>query len=125
MSSSGSFVNRALPQLIGFLVVSAIYLYAFPQANVFYAGVVLLHALAGVVAAVLLLVWLARSWRRGEPLVRAGMVLLFLGAIPGLALIYTGALRTQWTLVYIHIGVSFFGAGLLAAARLGDRGWVH
>src|ERR1700676_5295199 len=110
MSSTRPSVNRVLPLLIGFLVVSAIYLYAFPQANVFYAGVVLLHALAGVVAAVLLLVWLARSWRRGEPLVRAGIVFLFFGAIPGLALIYAGALRTQWTLVYVHIGVSLLGA---------------
>src|ERR1700682_466407 len=106
MSSSGSFVNRALPQLIGFLVVSAIYLYAFPQANVLYAGVVLLHAVAGVVASVLLLLWLVRSWGQREPLVRAGIVFLFLGAIPGLVLIYTGALRTQWTLIYVHIGVS-------------------
>src|SRR6202158_4165824 len=117
MSSSGTSV-RVLPMLIGFLVGSAIYLYAFPQANVFYAGVVLLHAIAGVVASVLLLLWLIRSWRQGSPLVRVGMFLLFLGAIPGLALIYTGALRTHWTLVYIHIGVSFLGAALIAAARL-------
>src|SRR6266446_1717299 len=120
MSPTRSSVNRALPPLIGFLVVSAIYLYAFPQANVFYAGVVLLHAVAGVVASVWLLLWLIRSLflRQGEPLVRVGMIFLFLGAIPGLALIYTGALRTEWTLVYIHIGVSFLGAGLIAAARL-------
>ena len=98
-------MNRTLPPLIGFLVVSAIYLYAYPQANVLYAGVVLLHAVGGVVAAAMLLFWLARSWRRGEALVCAGIVLLFLGAIPGLALIYTGALRSQWTLVYIHIGL--------------------
>src|SRR5260370_5562423 len=126
MSSSGSFVNRALPLLIGFLVVSAIYLYAFPQANVFYAGVVLLHAAAGVVTSVLLLLWLIWSLflRQGEPMVRVGMILLFLGGILGLALIYTGALRTEWTLVYIHIGVSFLGAGLIAAARLGDHGWL-
>jgi tetratricopeptide (TPR) repeat protein len=126
MSSTGTSVNRALPLLIGFLVVSAIYLYAFPQANVFYAGVVLLHAVAGVVASVLLLLWVIRSLflRQGEPLVRVGMIFLFLGAIPGLALIYTGALRTQWNLVYIHIGVSFLGAGLIAAARLGDHGWL-
>src|SRR6266852_447214 len=124
MSSTGTSVNRLLPLLIAFLVVSAIYLYAFPQANVFYAGVVLLHAIAGVVASVLLLLWLIRSWRQAEPLVRVGMVLLFLGGIPGLALIYTGALRTHWTLVYIHIGVSFLGAGLIAAARLGDHGWL-
>ncbi len=126
MSSTGTSVNRVLPPLIGFLVVSAIYLYAFPQANVFYAGVVLLHAIAGVVVSVLLLLWLIRSLflRQGEPLVRVGMIFLFLGAIPGLALIYTGALRTEWTLVYIHIGVSFLGAGLIAAARLGDHGWL-
>src|SRR5713101_8017807 len=126
MSSTAISVNRVLPLLIGFLVVSAIYLYAFPQANVFYAGVVLLHAVAGVVVSVLLLLWLVRSLFvvQGEPLVRVGMILLFLGAIPGLALIYTGALRTHWTLVYIHIGVSFLGAGLFAAAWLGAQGWL-
>ena len=119
-------MSRALSLLIGFLVVSAIYLYAFPQANVLYAGVVLLHAIAGVVVSVWLLFWLARSLfsRQGDPLVRAGMVFLFLGAIPGLALIYTGALRTHWTLVYVHIGVSFLGAGLIVAARFGARGWL-
>src|SRR5271157_735531 len=122
MSSAGNSVGRLLSLLIAFLVVSAIYLYAFPQANVLYAGVVLLHALAGVVASVWLLLWLVRWWRQGEPLVRVGMVLLFLGAIPGLALIYTGTLRTEWPLVYVHLGLSFLGAGLIAAARIDDRG---
>ena len=122
-------MNRFLSLLIGFLVVSAIYLYTFPQANVLYAGVVLLHAVAGVVASIWLLLWLLRSWREGEPLVRVGTLLLFLGAIPGLALIYTGALRTQWTLVYVHLALSFFGAGLIFAARVGrarrsNRAWL-
>src|SRR6202045_1813437 len=111
-------MNRPLSLLVGFLSASAIYLYTFPQANVFYAGVVLLHTIAGVVASVWLLIWLVRSWRQGDPLIRAGIAFLFLGAIPGLALIYTGALRTQWSLVYIHIGVSFLGAALIGAARL-------
>jgi tetratricopeptide (TPR) repeat protein len=117
-------MHRALSLLIAFLAVSAVYLYAFPQANLFYAGVVLLHALAGVVASVWLLFWLVRRWRQGEPLVRVGIVLLFLGAIPGLVLIYTGALRTEWTLVYVHIVVSFLGFGLIAAAQLGALGWM-
>ena len=126
MSFARLSMNRALSLLIGFLVVSAIYLYAFPQANVLYAGVVLLHAVAGVVAAVWLLLWLVRSFvlRQGEPLVRIGVAVLFLGAIPGLALIYTGVWRAQWTLVYVHLGVSFLGAGLIVAAHLGDRGWL-
>ncbi len=124
MSSARNSVGRVLSLLIGFLVVSAIYLYTFPQANIFYAGVVLLHVVAGVVASVLLLLWLVRSWRQGEPLVRIGMAFLFLGAIPGLALIYTGALRAEWPLVYIHLGLSFVGAGLIAAARMGHHGWL-
>ncbi|MGB9204488.1 MAG: tetratricopeptide repeat protein [Terriglobales bacterium] len=126
MSSAGNSVGKVLSILIGFLVVSAIYLYAFPQANIFYAGVVLLHAVAGVVASVWLLLWLVRFLflRQGEPLVRIGMVFLFLGALPGLALIYTGALRTDWPIVYIHLGLSFLGAGLLAAPRLGNRRWL-
>jgi len=121
MSSAGNSVGRVLSLLIAFLVVSAIYLYAFPQANVLYAGVVLLHALAGVVASVWLLLWLVRSLflRQGDLLVRAGMLFLFLGAIPGLALIYTGTLRTEWPLVYTHLALSFFGAGLIVAARIG------
>jgi len=119
-------MNRVLSLLIGFLFVSAIYLYTFPQANVLYAGVVLLHALAGIALSVWLLWWILRSWRRSDFLVRAGMVLLFLGAIPGLVLLYTGALRTEWNLVYVHLVVSFAGAGLIIAARLGGgRGWLH
>ncbi len=119
MFSSRLSVNRSLAVLIGFLAVSAIYLYAFPQANVFYAGVVLLHVLAGVTASILLLVWLVRSWRLAETLVRAGMLFVFLGALPGLILIYTGALRSDWNLVYLHLGLSFVGVGLLVAARIG------
>jgi len=65
MSSAGNSVDRLLSLLIAFLVVSAIYLYAFPQANIFYAGVVVLHALTGVGASIWLLLWLARSWRQG------------------------------------------------------------
>ena len=38
-------MNRSLSLLVGFLAASAIYLYSFPQANVLYAGVVLLHCL--------------------------------------------------------------------------------
>ncbi len=123
MFSMENSANRLLPLLIGFLVLSAVYLYAFPQANLFYPAIVLLHTAAGVAASTLLALWLVRSWRGGQPLLRAGILLLGLGAILGLALIYTGTLRTEWPLVYAHLGVSFLGAGLMAAAGLGERGW--
>ncbi len=124
MSSARLSVNRLLSVLIGFLAVSAIYLYALPQANIFYAGVVLLHVVAGVTAFVLLLVWLARFWYRAERLLQLGMVFLFLGAILGLLLIYTGTLRTEWRLVYVHLALSFVGVGIIAAIRIGERGWL-
>jgi tetratricopeptide (TPR) repeat protein len=124
MFSAGNFVNRVLPLLIAFLALSAVYLYAYPQANLLYAGVVLLHAVAGVIASVLLLVGLVRFWYRAERLFQLGMALLFLGAILGLILIYTGTLRTEWRLVYVHLALSFAGVGILAAVQLGDRGWL-
>jgi len=125
MPFTGKSLDRVLGLLIAFLVLSAVYLYAFPQANVLYAGVVLLHAVAGVVASALLLFWLALYWRRSELLVRLGMVFLIVGAIRGLVLIYTGTPRTEWSHLLIHIVVSFFGAALIAAATMGDRGWLR
>ncbi len=127
MFSTGNSIGRTLSLLIGWLVLSAIYLYAYPQANVLYAGVVLLHAVAGVVASVWLLLWLVRSLilRKGEPLVRVGMVFLFSGAISGLVLLYTGALSTERRNLYLHIALSFLGVGLIAAARLGKFGWLR
>jgi hypothetical protein len=54
MLSSGNSESRALLLLIAFLTLSALYLYAFPQADIVFAGVVLLHVIAGVMASVLL-----------------------------------------------------------------------
>ena len=68
---SNGFFRRLLPGLLIFLVISAAYLYAFPQATIFYAGVVLLHALAGTAATVLILWSLLRWLRSGSVVARA------------------------------------------------------
>ena len=52
MAISEIFSQRALTRLIVFLTISAAYLYTFPQTNIFYAAVVLLHALAQREAAI-------------------------------------------------------------------------
>ena len=55
---SGCFAHsRVLPALLAFLAFSAAYLYTFPQPNVFYAVVVLLHALAGLFASALIFIF--------------------------------------------------------------------
>src|SRR3954467_4548823 len=116
--------RRALPCLLGFLFLSAIYLYAFPQANVFYAGVVLCHVLAGVVASVYLLVLLFRFLRESSLLARFGWILIAASALLGLALIKLGTSRDEWNWLYLHIGLAAVGSIILFADWAGRRGWL-
>src|SRR5207302_8448703 len=81
ISSSGvSASSRAFSALLVFLVVSATYLYTFPQPNTFYAVIVLLHATTGVVAAVMLAIFFFRWLRSACFAGHAGWVLLGSGA---------------------------------------------
>src|SRR5260370_8550080 len=66
----------ALAPMLIFLFFSAIYLYAFPQPNVVYAIVVLLHAAVGLVATVYLAILLLRLLRPGSILARLGWRLI-------------------------------------------------
>jgi Flp pilus assembly protein TadD len=84
--------------------------------------VVLLHALAGVIAAILLVPALFRLLRNGSILERAGWLIIAAGAVLGLILIKTGTPRTEWKWLYLHIVISLVGAGLLIANKLGSRG---
>ena len=104
--------------LIGFLALSAFYLYTFPQANVFYAVIVLLHAVGGVLAGILLIPTLVRFLRSGNLVSRVGWLTIAAGAVLGLILIKTGTLRTEWNKLYYHIALSVVGIGLLVAGRL-------
>ena len=107
-----------------FLAVSAAYLYTYPQANVFYAGVVLLHASAGLVASVWLALLLTRLWRNGTVIARLGWVLLAGGAVLGLVLIRIGTASPEWNWLYVHIALSLAGVGLLLADWTGRWGWL-
>lgn len=120
--SSQLLSGRALPWLIGFLAVSAAYLYAFPQPNIFYAGIVLLHAAGGLLAAVLLIPTLFRVLRSGSWTSRAGWLLIAAGATLGLILIKTGTPRSEWNWLYLHITISLGGVALLLAGRWGKSG---
>ncbi len=116
--------SRIFSGLLFFLFLSAIYLYGFPQPNLIYAAVVLLHVTAGVVSTVLLLVYLAGLLRRGSFSSRLGWVLLGAGGIVGLILIKTGTTRAEMNILYVHIGLCLAGVGLLFADWLGKRGWL-
>ena len=122
--SRGFFASRVLPGLIVFLFISAAYLYTFPQPNVFYAAIVLLHVVAGVIAAVLLAGFLFRLLRDGSIASRLGWALLIAAAILGLILIKTGTPRVEWNLLYVHIMLSLAGVGIVVAEWAGKRGWL-
>src|SRR5580692_1230524 len=120
----GGFASRALPGLIAFLFVSAGYLYAFPQPNVFYSVIVLLHAVTGAIVTVLLAIFLFPLLRDKSIASCLGWLLLGGGAVVGLILIKTGTPRVQWNLLYVHILLSLAGVGIVFAEWAGKRGWL-
>jgi len=97
--------QRVISGLLIFLSLSAVYLYAFPQTNLIYPVVVLLHALAGLVAMALLLIFLWRRLRQESFFSRIGWALMAAGGILGLVLIKTSG-RVELALFAHHY---FFG----------------
>ena len=116
--------GRLFSGLLFFLTLSAAYLYTFPQPTIFYAVVVLLHAVAGVITAVAFIAVGARMLREASPASRIGWVLVASGAILGLILIKTGTPRAEWNLLYVHILLSLAGVGILFAEWAGKKNWL-
>ena len=115
---------RFLTALIVFLVISAAYLYAFPQTNLIYAAIVLLHATAGVIASVWILALLYRLIRQSSITACVGWIFTASAAVLGLVLLYTGTPRADWNWLYAHIVLSLAGVGFLFADYAGRRGWL-
>ena len=90
------------------LTLSAIYLYAWPAANVFYAGIVLFHVGLGVLFCIGGLRLLPYALRQ-PAIVKLATLVLIVGAALGLALIYTGASRPYTKLLFSHGAVSALG----------------
>jgi len=116
-----SLGKKLLFAFVALLTASAAYLYAFPQPNVIYPVVVLAHAFGGVLAVLLLLVYLRSLFREGNWISISGFLLLLAGAFPGLILIRVGALREHWNLFYSHIVLCVAAVGFLLAARWAQR----
>src|SRR6266480_1310154 len=111
--------QRVISGLLIFLSLSAIYLYAFPQTNLVYPVIVLLHALTGVLAISLLLIFLWRRLRNESFFARAGWTLVVMGGVLGLLLIKTGTARAEWNWLYSHIVISAAGVAILFAEWAG------
>ena len=113
---------RSLSVLV--LVVTAIYLYAFPAATIFYAGTVVLHMGLGVLAAAGILIFFFWGIRAESVLAKIGWVLLFAGGLTGIVLIRIGTAHRFKLWLYWHIALCVAGAFILAAGWLSKRGWL-
>src|SRR5581483_7118843 len=115
--------KRILPGLVLFLFGSAVYLFAFPQPNVIYPAVVLLHVVLGAIGLFFFIPALIQCLR-SRNFASAGWFLMTTGGVIGLVLIYTGTLRSDWKLLYLHIILGTAAVGILAAKWAGHRGWL-
>jgi Tfp pilus assembly protein PilF len=124
MSVSNPSTPKLVRWLIYVLVASSAYLYPFPQTNLIYPAVVVIHMLAGIVATIVGAALLSRLLRHGTIIWKTGWLLLAGGTVLGLLLLYTGSSRSEFKWLYAHIALSMLGIGCLLAEMLGSRGWL-
>ena len=117
-------MNRWRGYSLGFLAVTALFLYAFPSASIPYAAAILLHTAVGVVFAFLLIPFLLRRFRSETWLAKLGWILLILGTALGLALIKIGTPNHLKAWLYAHILISVVGGIFVVTDWLGSRGWL-
>jgi tetratricopeptide (TPR) repeat protein len=117
--------QRWLARFLSFLAISAAYLYGFPSATVIYAVVDLFHLAVGVLAFLLLLVFLVPLLRRASNLARLGWILLAAGTLLGVVLIKIGTPVRLWNWLYAHVVLCILGVLLLAASWLNSQAWLR
>ena len=104
------------------LAGSAIYLFAFPSATLVYECIVLFHIVAGAVFLVLGVPWMARLMRGRSAWEKLGWAVLLLGGAFGAVIIFTGARRPMWPVLYTHEIVSVAGCAVLLFVWAGRQG---
>src|SRR5438876_6638594 len=124
MASTTDLKTRLLGALVAALVLSAVYLYAFPAPTVAYAGIVLLHVVLGVAALVVIAFLLVRGLRWPMWSALLGWSLFSVSGIAGVGLIFLGTARPQWKWLYLHIILSLAAVVVLAAHWASRRGWL-
>jgi len=116
--------RETLPWLLLVLLASGSYLYAFPQPNVFYAIVVFLHVILGLILAAYLAPVIVSLFRQGRWMARLAWLLILASAVFGVVLIRVGALNSEWDIFYLHIVLALGGIGILVAEWAGRKGWL-
>src|SRR5882757_6341192 len=110
---------RSLSGLV--LTVTAVYLYAFPAANIPYAIAVLLHTGLGVLATIAVVFLQFRGFTHEPLLSRFGWLFLLAGGALGIALIKIGTPHRLKAWLYTHIALCLLGVLFLAFSWLASR----
>jgi tetratricopeptide (TPR) repeat protein len=103
------------------LVVTAIYLFAFPSATIFYAATVILHSGLGLVIGLGLLAFLVSGIGAETFIAKIGWLLLLAGAVLGVVLLRIGTAHRFKMWLYGHIAVSVLAAIFLGIAWVSER----
>jgi len=115
---------RSLSVLV--LVVTSVYLYAYPTATLFYAATVLLHTGLGLLAVLGLLFYLLLGdLAKDSWLARIGWLFFLLGGAIGVVLIKVGTAHRFHNWLYAHIALCTIGVLFLAAGGLASRNWLN
>jgi hypothetical protein len=120
----GFSLKRTLVCLTIALAISALYLFAWPSANLQYFAAIVRHLVAGIAFLVVLIFTLRPILRNGPTASRLGWLLLAVGGILGALLIYTGARRAEWPLLYAHIAASLAGCAFLFSGWAAELGFL-
>src|SRR5260221_8710648 len=110
---------RSLSVLV--LAATAVYLYAFPAANIPYAIAVLLHTGLGLLATIAILFLLFRGLNHEPLLARFGWLFLLAGGVLGIVLIKIGTPHRLKFWLYTHIALCILGVLFLASSWLASR----
>lgn len=110
--------------LILSLLLSAIYLYAFPAPTVTYVVGVLIHAALGVAATVTFLAYAPRAFRQWAGADRLAWLGYAVAAALGVVLLFIGTARPQWNWLYAHEIASLLAVVLLASRWMAAKRWL-
>ena len=110
--------ERTLAGALLFLGLNSLYLAARADASLLYFGNVALHVVLGLGTAVALGRLARRHWAALDGPWRSAAIVCALGAVLGVALVFTGATRPFRALLYAHVGLVGLGALLALVAGL-------
>jgi tetratricopeptide (TPR) repeat protein len=118
-------MRRFLIALAIGLAASAIYLFAFPSATIFYEAIVLVHILAGAAFLVFGLPWIGHLTRGRSLWEKIGWWVFLLGGAFGAVIIFTGARRDMWPVLYTHEFISIVGCAALLFVWTSGKSWLR